>query len=109
MPFIGAALTDLSFLDMGNTAVVTNDAGDALINFSKHRRVAQVIAQVQKFQEHDYALEVVPELRDFLSKLGGASSVSDKELYAMSCLCEPKVSEEVGGWGPPADLPGKWF
>ena len=101
VPFIGAALTDLSFLDMGNRDVIKNDNGDALINFSKHRRVAQVIGLVKKFQEHDYSLEPVPELQDFLKKLGGSSNLSDKDLYAMSCSCEPRVTEEVGGWGPP--------
>ena len=99
VPFIGAALTDLSFLDMGNVDVIENDQGDALINFSKHRRVAQVIGLVKKFQEHEYVLEPVPELHDFLNKLGGASKVSDKDLYAMSLLCEPKAAEvEIGGW-----------
>jgi hypothetical protein len=45
VPFIGATLADLSFLDMGHATFE-----DTLINFNKQRRVAQVLGTLKKFQ-----------------------------------------------------------
>lgn len=113
VPFIGATLTDLSFLDSGNANVVENEAGDALINFTKHRRVAQVIALVKKFQDYGYHLDVVPELIAFFVKNVNAS-FTDKDLYAMSLMCEPAAATNTNFFDqspsspPPAaeDFPG---
>jgi len=90
VPFIGATLTDLSFLDFGHRNVVENDEGDSLINFTKHRRVAQVIGTIKKFQDHPYLLDICPELYKFLqTETPRAADVTDKELYSMSLACEP--------------------
>ena len=101
VPFIGASLADLSFLDLGTTDTVGEDThGDTLINFTKHRRVAQVIQVVRKFQDHPYALEEVKELREFLEREidRPAKRLSDDDLFRMSLACEAgaRVAERGG-------------
>lgn len=97
VPFIGATLTDLSFLDFGHRNVVENGEGDTLINFTKHRRVAQVMSTIKKFQDHPYLLEVSPELSKFLiTEMRKAAELSDKDLYNMSLSCE-SVAQTAGG------------
>ena len=93
VPFIGATLTDLSFLDFGHRNVVENGEGDTLINFTKHRRVAQVIGTIKKFQDHPYLLDVSPELiKFFQTEFARAAELTDKEIYALSLICEPPAA-----------------
>lgn len=94
VPFIGATLTDLSFLDFGHNNVVENGEGDTLINFAKHRRVAKVMNIIKKFQDHPYLLNVCPEVSGFLKEeLSKAAQVSDKELYNKSIQLEPPQNQ----------------
>lgn len=89
VPFIGAALADLSFLDMGHDTVLTQSNGDTIINFNKQRRVAQILGGIKAFQDYRYTLEPVQELQNFLQdNISRCTSVTDKEIYQLSLECE---------------------
>lgn len=93
VPFIGAALADLSFLDMGHGAnLVTHSNGDTLINFNKQKRVAQVLGSIKSFQDHRYLFDAVPELQTFLQTSLTTASVTDKQVYQLSLQCEAYLS-----------------
>jgi len=61
IPYIGLYLTDLTFIEDGNPKYV----GDK-INFVKCRKFAEVIRDMQTYQNSRYALQEVPEVRDML-------------------------------------------
>ncbi|KAH9253566.1 hypothetical protein BASA81_008402 [Batrachochytrium salamandrivorans] len=92
VPFIGAALADLSFLDMGHGAsLVTHSNGDTLINFNKQKRVAQVLGLIKSFQDRRYLFDSVPELQTFL-QTSLITPVTDKQVYQLSLQCEAYLS-----------------
>jgi son of sevenless-like protein len=80
---LGMYLTDLTFIEDGNPDMV--DAG--LINFDKRRKQAQVIKDIQQYQQTPYCLLEVPTIKSYLLKTSGM----DEELaYAVSLSIEPR-------------------
>ena len=53
----GMYLTDLTFIEDGNPDEINH-----LINFEKHRKVAEVIAEIQLYQQTAYNLTNIPEV-----------------------------------------------
>ena len=100
VPFLGVALTDLSFLDDVRDDKVQNEYGDALINYAKHRRIAKVVAQLKSFQDHQYNLQPVVEIRDWLwGQIHERATLTDKQLYSKSVELEPSAGTMGGGSG----------
>jgi len=56
---IGVYLTDLTFIEDGNKDYVL---GTDLINFSKRRKVAAVITEIQQYQQLWFKFQEIPEL-----------------------------------------------
>jgi len=55
--------------------------------------VAEVIQEVQRYQQTPYNLEVVPIIRDFLLEM--SSGVwSDEECYRKSLILQPKSKKK---------------
>ncbi|KAK5939142.1 cell division cycle- protein [Knufia obscura] len=90
IPFLGVYLTDLTFIEDGIASVVRNTE---LINFTKRTKTAEVIRDIQQYQNVPYNLTEVPEVRDWiLDNMRQASDVH--EMYNKSLQIEPREREE---------------
>lgn len=83
IPYLGVYLTDLTFLHDGNDDLTA----DGLVFMSKHRGIATVIGDLQRFQSVSYAVDIDPGILVFLHK--GIVVMEEKESYAMSKEIEP--------------------
>ncbi|CAO3665949.1 unnamed protein product [Umbelopsis ramanniana] len=92
LPFLGVYLTDMTFIDDGNSNVRTTSAGKELINFDKHIKATKVISEIQRFQL-PYRLVPVEELQLFLHKSLDATDANDQELYTRSLRLEPREED----------------
>lgn len=64
-----------------------------LINFSKRAKTAEVIREIQTYQNVSYPFKAVPELQDYiLSMMQGAGDVH--EMYDRSLAVEPRERED---------------
>jgi len=79
---IGLNLSDLVFLEDGNPDILPEGM---LVNFSKMRMCANIIIELQQYQQTPYCLHPVPLIQEYLSKL---QVLSDKDLYKESLLRE---------------------
>lgn len=90
IPFFGVYLTDLTFIEDGIASVVKNSN---LINFTKRTKTAEVIRDIQQYQNVPYSLSQVPELQDYiLEHMKGAGDVH--EMYDKSLQVEPRERED---------------
>ncbi len=64
-----------------------------MINFAKRAKTAEVIRDIQQYQNAPYSLQPVPELQDYiLGNVAGASDVH--EMYDKSLAVEPRERED---------------
>ncbi|KAJ3120509.1 hypothetical protein HK100_012757 [Physocladia obscura] len=108
IPYFGLCLTDLTFIEDGSSDILkpreridypeqfslgtasTDDLPTApLINFFKHIKTAEVIRDIQQFQNEPYHLAPVPEVQEFFYKSFDVE-FDDKQLFAMSLALEPR-------------------
>ncbi|PVH69728.1 ras GEF [Cadophora sp. DSE1049] len=99
LPFLGMYLTDLTFLDAGNSATrQLPDLGDSdrisVINFDKYTRTAKIIGELQRFQI-PYRLAEIPELQEWIqAKIARVKSSLEngdvQQYYHKSLLLEPR-------------------
>lgn len=89
-------LTDLVFIEDG----IPSNVGDGAINFSKRYKIADVLQDIQQFQNTPYVLQPVPELQDHIAQqLQSAKDISD--MYDRSLDLEPRhAGEELAGHVP---------
>ncbi|PYH87868.1 Ras1 guanine nucleotide exchange factor [Aspergillus ellipticus CBS 707.79] len=89
IPFFGVYLTDLTFIEDGIPSLTPSE----LINFNKRAKTAEVIRDIQQYQNVPYLLQPVPELQDYiLSNLQSAGDVHD--MYDRSLEVEPRERED---------------
>ncbi|OGM45902.1 cell division control protein Cdc25 [Aspergillus bombycis] len=89
IPFFGVYLTDLTFIEDGIPSLTPSE----LINFNKRAKTAEVIRDIQQYQNVPYLLQPVPELQDYiLSNLQAAGDVHD--MYDRSLEVEPRERED---------------
>ncbi|RMJ26087.1 Cell division control protein [Aspergillus sp. HF37] len=89
IPFFGVYLTDLTFIEDGIPSLTPSE----LINFNKRAKTAEVIRDIQQYQNVPYLLQPVPELQDYiLSNLQAAGDVHD--MYEKSLELEPRERED---------------
>jgi hypothetical protein len=86
IPFLGVYLTDLTFIEDGNTDFLKQRQD--LINFSKFQKTADVLIDIQKYQSMAYPLQPVPEIQKLLEQEFIFSEGVD--LYDISLQLEPK-------------------
>jgi son of sevenless-like protein len=91
VPFLGVYLTDLTFIEDGNSNMIKNSAHT--INFSKRFKTAEVIRDIQQYQLVPYSLQPVDELQSFLLS-SVASSPEVGELYELSLYTEPRERDD---------------
>lgn len=85
----GVYLTDLTFIEDGIPSLTPSE----LINFNKRAKTAEVIRDIQQYQNVPYLLQPVPELQDYiLSNLQAAGDVHD--MYDRSLEIEPRERED---------------
>ena len=83
-------MTDLTFIEDGIPSVVKNTN---LINFTKRAKTAEVIRDIQQYQNVPYSLQPVPELQDYiLEHMKAAGDVH--EMYDRSLHLEPRERED---------------
>jgi son of sevenless-like protein len=87
VPFLGFYLTDLTFIEDGSSNTLKNSRD--LINFAKRMKTADVIREIQQYQNVAYLLCPVPELQQFL-KQSFLESADEQGLYEMSLALEPR-------------------
>lgn len=91
VPFLGVYLTDLTFIEDGNPDRLK--LNENLINFSKQSKTADVIREIQQYQNQPYCLQPVPELQKFI--IDSFQTFEDEnDLYQMSLLIEPRERED---------------
>ncbi|KAJ3155701.1 hypothetical protein HDU86_004170 [Geranomyces michiganensis] len=91
VPFLGFYLTDLTFVEDGNPDMVKG--APQLVNFSKRLKTAEVLREIQQYQNAPYVLMPVPELQAWL-KMGLGTPVEDNDLYNTSLELEPRERED---------------
>lgn len=91
VPFLGVYLTDLTFIEDGNTNNLKSN--NQLINFSKQTKTAEVIREIQQYQNQPYNLNPVKEISDFILKCLN-ETVDETTLYDMSLILEPRERED---------------
>ncbi|KAG6042003.1 hypothetical protein E4U41_007099 [Claviceps citrina] len=90
IPFFGVYLTDLTFIEDGIPSIIKKTN---LINFAKRAKTAEVIRDIQQYQNVGYSLQPVPELQDYiLSNMHAAGDVH--EMYDKSLQVEPRERED---------------
>ncbi|KUJ09916.1 cell division control protein-like protein Cdc25 [Mollisia scopiformis] len=90
IPFFGVYLTDLTFIEDGIPSIIKKSA---LINFAKRAKTAEVIRDIQQYQNVPYPLQPVPELQEYiLSNMQAAGDVH--EMYEKSLAVEPRERED---------------
>ena len=87
---LGVYLTDLTFIEDGIPSIIKKTN---LINFAKRAKTAEVIRDIQQYQNVGYSLQPVPELQDYiLSNMQAAGDVH--EMYDKSLQVEPRERED---------------
>eukprot|EP00026_Physarum_polycephalum_P003119 Phypoly_transcript_03128.p1 GENE.Phypoly_transcript_03128~~Phypoly_transcript_03128.p1 ORF type:complete len:830 (-),score=159.54 Phypoly_transcript_03128:70-2271(-) len=83
IPYVGVYLSDLTFIEEGNQDFLEN----GYINFFKRRMVAEVIKEIQQYQQAPYNLQIVPQLQKYLTN---HTNISDNDLFQRSLISEPR-------------------
>ncbi|KNC49216.1 Ras guanine nucleotide exchange factor A [Thecamonas trahens ATCC 50062] len=91
IPYLGMYLTDLTFTEDGNPSTI-----DGLINFTKCRRYAAILREIQRYQDIGYD-DVVVEmshhmwLQKDIERAVQTYPDADEELYQKSLKVEPRT------------------
>ena len=86
----GVYLTDLTFIEDGIPSLIKKSD---LINFAKRTKTAEVIRDIQQYQNVPYTLQPVDYLQDYiLSNMQAAGDVHD--MYDKSLAVEPRERED---------------
>jgi len=91
VPFLGVYLTDLTFIEDGNTNTLKSN--NQLINFSKQTKTAEVIREIQQYQNQPYNLNPVREIAEYILMCIN-DTVDESTLYNISLAQEPKERED---------------
>lgn len=104
VPFCGMYLTNFVHIEEAMTDFLVNN--ENLINFSKRRRFAEIIGEIQQFQNQPYCLTPEPKIRHFLENLDPLKDMTElefsNELYDKSNELELKNAKQ------PAKFPRCW-
>ncbi|KAL6063244.1 RasGEF domain containing protein [Balamuthia mandrillaris] len=85
VPYLGRSLTDLTFIEDANKTILQDSQH---VNFRKCYLVAEVIQEVQRYQQTPYNLKTVPIIRDFL--LNVHTTLTEDDAYKLSLEVQPR-------------------
>ncbi|KNC54481.1 uncharacterized protein AMSG_10478 [Thecamonas trahens ATCC 50062] len=88
IPYLGLFLSQLTFIEEGNDPFNP----DGTINFFKHLKAYETIAEIRRYQLMPYNLRRLPQLLTYLNSLSYASNA---ELYDLSIQVEPRGASSV--------------
>jgi son of sevenless-like protein len=91
VPFLGVYLTDLTFIEDGNSDRLKTD--ERLINFSKRQMTADKIQEIMIYQSTPYNLTPVASIQKFIEE-NLIESRRDEELFDQSLRLEPRERED---------------
>jgi len=80
-------LSDLVFIETGNSDWWEGDKESKLINFKKCRFIAKSITEITSYQQMPYNLWPVQSIRQFLMNL---PFIDDNKAFTLSLQCEPR-------------------
>jgi len=84
LPYLGIFLTDLTFVIEGNSNNV-----NGLINFTKRKKIANVIRDIQQYQQVPFVFNAVPLIQNWILQ-GSQAAETDNHLYKLSLIREPR-------------------
>eukprot|EP00300_Choanocystis_sp_HF-7_P002478 c11883_g1_i1.p1 GENE.c11883_g1_i1~~c11883_g1_i1.p1 ORF type:complete len:998 (-),score=287.97 c11883_g1_i1:32-2773(-) len=90
VPYLGMYLTDLTFIEDGN-----KDTIDGLHNFTKRRYYANMLQEIQRYQQMAYDLEEDPPHHEYLERCTerAVQEIPDENVaYELSLQMEPRGS-----------------
>ncbi|KNC51962.1 cell division control protein [Thecamonas trahens ATCC 50062] len=90
IPYLGMYLTDLTFIEDGNS-----DTIDGLLNFVKRRYYANVLQEIQRYQQMGYSLEPDHPHQEYLERCMARAQAEIPEenvAYELSLTMEPRGS-----------------
>ncbi|KAJ3009155.1 UNVERIFIED_CONTAM: hypothetical protein HDU68_002807 [Siphonaria sp. JEL0065] len=96
VPYFGLFLTDLTFIEDGCTDLLKNPVEETelkFINFFKWSKTADVIRDIQQFQNEPYHLTGVKEIQELLMR-GFETEMDDQACFVMSLQLEPRERED---------------
>eukprot|EP01111_Echinosteliopsis_oligospora_P014269 TRINITY_DN5343_c0_g1_i1.p1 TRINITY_DN5343_c0_g1~~TRINITY_DN5343_c0_g1_i1.p1 ORF type:complete len:787 (+),score=167.94 TRINITY_DN5343_c0_g1_i1:194-2554(+) len=85
IPYLGVYLSDLTFIEEGNVDRLEN----GYINFFKCRMVAEVIKEVQQYQQKPYNLKECLPVKELFRN---HKILSEGELFKLCLIAEPRES-----------------
>ena len=95
LPFMGVYLTDLTFIDDGNSGVKrTSDANRVMINFGKYLQTVRLLNDIARFQVDAYQLPDNSNLQLAIKRWveNSLTGGDDNKLYDQSLKVEPRGS-----------------
>ncbi|ORZ02341.1 ras guanine nucleotide exchange factor domain-containing protein [Syncephalastrum racemosum] len=92
LPFLGVYLTDMTFIDDGNSKQRTSPGGQQLINFDKYIKITRILNEIDQFQIA-YKLQEVDEIQRYLLQCLETGEKDDQVFYTRSLHLEPREEE----------------
>ncbi|KAF7729563.1 hypothetical protein EC973_004238 [Apophysomyces ossiformis] len=92
LPFLGVYLTDMTFIDDGNSNHRMSPGGRQLINFDKYIKTTRVLNEIEQFQI-PYRLLEVDEIQRYLVRCLDTVEKDDQVFYTRSLKVEPREEE----------------
>ena len=89
VPYLGLFLSDLTFIEDGNTDVRANGG---LINFEKRAMIGKVLSDIIKLQTIKYCLKPLPAVQYYLQSYIG---LNETQAYNLSLEREPREQKKV--------------
>jgi ral guanine nucleotide dissociation stimulator-like 1 len=101
VPYLGLYLSDLTYIDSAypNTLTIENpndssNLSEKLINFEKHRKEFEILAQIKLFQSAANAYTTLHSLPRFKAWFDNVRIYNDAESWDLSYQIEPKETTE---------------
>ncbi|CDH51824.1 ras guanine-nucleotide exchange protein [Lichtheimia corymbifera JMRC:FSU:9682] len=92
LPFLGVYLTDMTFIDDGNSNYRTSPGGCQLINFDKYIKTTRILNEIDQFQI-PYKFTEVEEIQRYLVHCLETVEKDDQVFYTRSLQLEPREED----------------
>ncbi|CAF1169569.1 unnamed protein product [Adineta ricciae] len=99
IPYLGLYFSDLTYIDSGRSNYINIDEKDEssqrLINFEKHRKEFEILAQIKLFQSAVDAYATLQRIPSFQQWFNNIQIHSESENWQRSYAIEPKESHDT--------------